>query len=323
VSPPLDTQDPYCFPMPLTTERPPKDGTLLFHYTTLDGMLGIFDSWSLWGTDVRFLNDFREFEHEKALLTRGASRALELVADEIASDPEQKLRRHIQGITRMLEPWPSEQVREAIYVACFCEDGDLLSQWRGYGTAGVSLGFLPEQLESLPRPPKPILTKQQVERGGVWLGDLDDSFRPRFVKVHYGDPKPEHFDEFAQSVVAEARRRVERTETGGLHGNVQTDFVALVARFKDPAFEEEREHRLVLNGSVHTSSLDRFRVGPLGPVPYAEIPVDLDQSLRWIVIGPPRASHDGREKAILRLLKHHDLDGLHDVNVSHSEIPFR
>ena len=64
----------YRLSMPLTTGGPPKDGSLLFHYTTLAGMLGIFDSWTLWATHVRYLNDFKEFANETNLLTHGERR---------------------------------------------------------------------------------------------------------------------------------------------------------------------------------------------------------------------------------------------------------
>ena len=63
--------------------------------------------------------------------------------------------------------------------------------------------------------------------------------------------------------------------------------MALAARFKDPAFRAEAEHRLVVNGSPFAYMLESFRAGPLGLVPYVEIPI-LRTSLRCIVIGPPR-----------------------------------
>ena len=40
--------------------RPP---TILFHYTTPTGLLGISSSKKIWATDIRFLNDKKEFQH--------------------------------------------------------------------------------------------------------------------------------------------------------------------------------------------------------------------------------------------------------------------
>jgi hypothetical protein len=220
----------------------------------------------------------------------------------------------------------SNEARGATYVACLCEDGDLLSQWRSYGKAGVSLGFSRDALATLPPLPNPTLPRRQIEAGAVWVGgpDKGDSFRPRLVKVLYGDPSPEHIDEFAQSVVEAARLLAAEAESGHqLQSKVETDGMALVAQFKDAAFEAEAEHRLVVNGSWASFALDRFRVGPLGLVPYVDIPVDLRACLRWIVIGPPRAAYDGREQAILRLLNRHHLDGSQPIWVSNSAVPFR
>jgi len=310
--------------MPLTAERPPED--LLFHYTTLDGLLGILETWNLWATDVRYLNDFREFANEADLLTRGEQRALELIAndpEEIAPDSVHEIRRHIQGMVFVMKH-KSNDARGGTYVACLCENGDLLSQWRGYGQAGVSLGFSRDALSTLPPLPNPPLPTRQIEEGAVWVGgaDMGDSFRPRLVKVLYGDPGPEHIDEFAQSLV-EAARLLAAEGGSGRQAKVETDAMALVAQFKDAAFEAEAEHRLVVNGSWASFALDRFRVGPLGIVPYVEIPVDLRTCLRWVVIGPPRAAYDGREQAVLRLLNRHQLDANRPIYVSNSEVPFR
>ena len=125
--------------------------------------------------------------------------ALELVADEIASDPDQKLRRHIMGMKFMLEPRSPEEQGSA-YVTCFCKDGDLLSQWRSYGSAGVALGFWRESLGSLP-PPKPTLRNSKSGRAQVQLTktDLGNRFHPRLIEVIYGDPWPEHVDQFAHT----------------------------------------------------------------------------------------------------------------------------
>ena len=37
--------------------------SVLFHYTTPIGLLGISQSKQIWATDLRFLNDKKEFQH--------------------------------------------------------------------------------------------------------------------------------------------------------------------------------------------------------------------------------------------------------------------
>jgi len=46
---------------------------------------------------------------------------------------------------------------ESVYICCFCQRGDLLSQWRGYGAngAGVSLSFDPAEFSYITGPDSP------------------------------------------------------------------------------------------------------------------------------------------------------------------------
>jgi hypothetical protein len=218
------------------------------------------------------------------------------------------------------------RIREGTYVTCFCELGDLLSQWRGYGNAGVSLGFSYEALDSLPPLPNPTLPKRETDKGAQWIGgpDMGEPFRPRLIKVDYGDLTSDAVETIAQALV-EAARQWTAGNFGdtNLRGAVEAVAMTTVAGFKDLAFKEEVEHRLVVHGSWATFALDHFRAGPLGPIPYVEIPIDLRACLRWIVIGPPEQRNDGREQAVMRLLNHHRLDTTRPVFVSHSKVPFR
>ena len=64
---------------------------------------------------------------------------------------------------------------------------------------------------------------------------------------------------------------------------------------------------------------DSFRVGPLGLIPYIEIPLNLSDTVHEIVIGPGGHS-DLRVTGIARLLRGLDLPGVH---VRVSSAPFR
>lgn len=107
----------------------------LYHYTTQRGLLSIARSKSLWATSVHRLADSSEF-----------SGARELAQVELAqarpSDPEltQRLKQALESIAGV-----------NLYVCCFSEDGDRLSQWRAYcrDGGGVSLGFDPIELRRL------------------------------------------------------------------------------------------------------------------------------------------------------------------------------
>src|SRR5712692_6378210 len=101
----------------------------LYHYTTADGLMGILRDRSMFGTHYRFLNDSLEIIWGKQLVARHIDEYIERV-----EDPARVALRQFQGA-------PIEQHWD-IYVACFCAEGNLLSQWRAYGkSGGYALAF--------------------------------------------------------------------------------------------------------------------------------------------------------------------------------------
>jgi Protein of unknown function (DUF2971) len=112
---------------------------LLHHYTTADGLKGIIEKNELWATSAYFLNDSAEITYGYGLLK-------EALDDWLAKNPrpEESL---TLGLARGLrksfgEDLLKRNIIQPIYLACFCEDDNLLSQWRTYGqSGGYSLGF--------------------------------------------------------------------------------------------------------------------------------------------------------------------------------------
>lgn len=112
----------------------------LFHYTTLNGLRGIIESRTLWLTKAAYLNDRSELKHAITLFQQEANRqATALLGDK--ADIGELLREAAHQLDSFQET--------NICLASFCEDGDLLSQWRGYGSSGsgVALGFSGQALE--------------------------------------------------------------------------------------------------------------------------------------------------------------------------------
>lgn len=111
---------------------PPED--LLYHYTDITGLKGIIEHDELWATHYGFVNDLTEFVYTQNVL-------------------------HSDIITRLPHPNPhvgavlnailsaDDFVGGAIeiFIACFCETADLLSQWRSYSGrgGGFAIGLKP------------------------------------------------------------------------------------------------------------------------------------------------------------------------------------
>jgi len=120
-------------------DDPPRmvDAPILHHYTDAFGVHGIVSSNCLWATATQFSNDLSEIEYAVS------------IAGEIIEE--------MWGSKKTKSPWEELLVGHLVqlfatplhtfgqpFIVSFCEDGDLLSQWRAYGRmSGFSLAFSP------------------------------------------------------------------------------------------------------------------------------------------------------------------------------------
>ena len=113
--------------------------TPLFHYTSGENLISIVKTDELWSTQIGCLNDTAEIRYalggllerirqRRAALQNPALEPLLRRLDEALSDPQ-------------LETAP-------VFVACFSEQNDDLSQWRAYsgGEGGYAIRFDPLKL---------------------------------------------------------------------------------------------------------------------------------------------------------------------------------
>lgn len=105
----------------------------LYHYTSMSGLTGIIEKGVIWASDARYMNDATERRYARDLIDRVTFETL----DELA--PPEILER-VHRYEGMNDPFVAGIDP---YIICFCENGDLLSQWRAYSDAasGVSIGF--------------------------------------------------------------------------------------------------------------------------------------------------------------------------------------
>lgn len=282
---------------------------VIYHYTTAQGVLGILSEGALHATDIRHLNDRSELEIAWSRL-QDAVEARLAVLDDPARAPF-----GLSVLHSALQDYANE-TQFGPFIVSFCEEGDLLSQWRGYGQGGYALGFATDALREIEAlPPTDRL-------GGPPLPDSQGA-TVDLVQVGYEDSTHRYM---VESLVADAE--------AGFPGNYPDLFVATfkrLASLKDPGFSEEREWRLMTMpwaGQV----LESFRARPSGAiVPYVPIPFDVRSALCDVVIGPGTYPHvapplgqqdswPGGRDAVHRLLARHGIAG---VSPRFSAIPFR
>jgi hypothetical protein len=117
-----------------------KEGALLlYHYTKLSGLVGIVKHHDLWLTHSRYSNDAEEIIHGTAI-------ARKVIDDYLATKRLHPL--YLQELARLTSK------EEGVYICCFCERDNLLSQWRGYAAngIGVSLQFAPSEFAAVSGP---------------------------------------------------------------------------------------------------------------------------------------------------------------------------
>jgi Protein of unknown function (DUF2971) len=241
------------------TFSPKGTPTRLYHYTNAHGLLGILKSKALWATDVHLLNDRWELTYGHDFIQR------------FLEERNTKL----SGI--FTDKMPPDKHEASLYSTCFCENGDLLSQWRGYsGKAdGYSIAF---DFDAIKATPNVILFKilyradEQLRMIASYFEELEGVFTGMDLPTEQG--------------------------TNLLRTALDT-FWGLALRFKHPSFEEESEWR-ILAGAVSKFE-ENFRVSGGHVLPYVEIPYN-PAGLTEVCQGPG-AYRDSSRTALERCLK--------------------
>ncbi|OGL42611.1 MAG: hypothetical protein A2042_05910 [Candidatus Schekmanbacteria bacterium GWA2_38_11] len=99
----------------------------LYHYTTAEGLIGILNSTSFWMTNLRYMNDLSELQYSVDLIEN----IIEAKISEFASNVI--LKEFFNRIRNTFSPFGGDA---EVFAVCFCEQGNLLSQWRAYGGRG-------------------------------------------------------------------------------------------------------------------------------------------------------------------------------------------
>jgi len=276
-------------------EPPPS----LFHYTTLQGAYGIITSKQLWLTKIQHLNDLTELRHAIALfreMVQYWDRAI--TADE---------REFIDRVAHQLGSFAETN----ICVASFCEDGDLLSQWRGYsaGATGVTIGFSRAYLKSLTN--KGFLN--------CWKCMYEPSEHRTIIR------------ELVQMALNCFRMRetlpdeaAKATFVNNIIGYFNTTFLRVAPVLKDPHFREEKEWRIITTPQKSThASFDVIMAGSrLLPIFRLEFPASEDPEFNvfdCLRIGPS-ANSSLVSNALFTLLIKHDYKR---CSIMRSTAPYR
>jgi len=245
----------------------------VFHYTSIDGLLGITKSSSIWGTNILYLNDASEFSYANTLLSNEIATFCETNPD-FKKDKSwgyfffESLENNINKLL------PSEHFSS--YVCSFSEESDLLSQWRGYckNSSGYSLGFKLSSLQSWMKKAgfaiKPCIYEERKQIDAI--AKLLRKASGRFVLEVGREGK--NWDAKSKYIAAD----------------IVVEYIQLAPFLKHPKFEEEHEWRIVANlKTEYVKDWIKFRSGSTMIIPYIEIPLPIEAEslvMDEVFIGP-------------------------------------
>lgn len=274
---------------------------LLYHYTNQAGLIGILRYKNLWATRIHYLNDADEFWHTM----KTAHHAIRVRIDN-ETDSLKKLQ-----LEDLLGDFDLIAGVETC-VTSFSEDGDSLSQWRGYAKdePGFALGF---DADALKRIAKGLNTRfeQCIYKSAEQAQKVEEIITETLAK-DFG-PFPN------RGMTVQNGAPVMNTDPCGKFAN---RLLGIAALHKHPAFFEESEWRFVYH--PHSSPLPvKHRPGKSMLIPYVELDVLLDGSLsclKEIIIGPcPHHELSGYSLRALLNAEHIS----HRVEIKPSTAPYR
>lgn len=287
----------------------------LYHYTSVDALLGMMKvqdrgrKQELRATHYAYLNDYSEIRHGLNVIRADSARWVDSIT--FGAEDEDFQLRGKHALKWLRDDFP---LSYQLFVSCFSERGNLLSQWRAYTrpNKGVSLRFDRQQLESF------------MASHGFTLN------RCEYIPEHQQGANNYHFMSLMVSAAKDADATAGRPSAASnpeRYYDVFNTFTHKILRtavsIKHPAFDEEREWRFVSKdlSSEELNQRVQFREGASSVIPYLALCAGNGEQLplNGIAVGPTPFVQQSIE-ALKTLLS---VAGRSDIPVSDSGVPFR
>lgn len=282
----------------LYVESPSQD---LYHYTSIDGLLGIVKDKSLWATEIKYLNDSKEFSYFVDLMSEKARFMIDRGGEfEVA-------------VATQIQSWINDWFIDGalIFTTSFTERGNVLSQWRGYCEhgKGVSLGFDASEISSC------------AQRSSFKLGRcIYDRERHRTLADQVVTRLIDAAAKNGQDLNFHPSQRYYSTFQAAA-----SDIIQIAVLMKHPAFEEEKEWRCV--SEPITNYVDapiEYRSGRVSLIPFIRFPLPVVNNalaVQTAIVGPspnPELAFNG----ISRFLSKYTKTG-RTLRIVACQIPYR
>ena len=272
---------------------------LLYHYASLEGFEKIIHSKKLWASELHYLNDASEIRHFGNLVIDEARRrrAAEASNTEVLSQ---------------LIAWTTDRINRGplVFASSFSENGNLLSQWRGYcpNGVGVSLGFDPKELAST------VCESGYMLRKCIYDSAAKVQIVTKFVDIVQSSCEhPVNVEKYHPT-----------QKYYGTFYSLEDEFLNLAPEIKHHSFGEENEWRLVSKAQHDYVKPDIcYRASRDTLVPYMELNLpknpDGALSLKHVWVGPNPNPNLTMDSVNMFLSK----QGIRPTFVEYCQIPYR
>jgi len=282
----------------LFASKPPES---IFHYTDFNGMSGIVESKSLWLTKLSYLNDKSELKYA---IDRFKFTA-EIRASKINNSEKKEF---LESTSKNLNNLENTN----ICVASFCEDGDLLSQWRSYGNdgSGVAIEFNANALNKLSNTGLMNLWKcvYSEQDQHLIVDGLVDILLNSFDVVYKSKEINENWEATKKDI----------------QGYFNTTFLRVAPVIKNSHFREEKEWRLITVSRPFTDENWYARVSNQRVSEYYKLNFDLIDAANYyfiqgVTVGPTNEPWMKADAIGVLLRK----NGFKHKHMHVSQIPYR
>jgi len=278
----------------------------LFHYTSIQGLIGILTDRKIWATNISHLNDKQElfeardmFREAVKMLRESLDRSPKYAIPPPNSEEDVRI-----SFLDTLNVFLNLAEKVSIFVCSFSETGDQLSQWRGYcpNAYGFSIGFNYTQLKNQARRQRFLLKKCVYEK----------SQQKKIV------------DEYVQNRIVPRLSDLADESKRGMNGwTTFLEIFEILPTIKNEHFAEESEWRLISSAFGVPEDTMKFRPGRTAIIPYCEFELaEKGKALpvERINIGPTPNKDESLLSLKTLLSKEHMEE---TVKINHSAIPYR
>ena len=305
---------------------------------------------ALWATDFRYLNDARELNYAWKPFVKSLKRRSSELGEYSEAYAAQLRALKLMGAVDLLG------LDDSVYVACFTELKDALSQWSRYGANGygIALGFDSEAIRSLDVPQFYHSNEGDLIDATAQAHFDNGAYETRPLTAKGFLRKVGYGKKYRDQVVTGLLQNVE--QNGGKNGSASLDhktgnsvfqtsaWIYRIALAKHKSFSDEKEHRITVTEHLGGRSLGqlnalsslgspfadlaraplvtpdvRFRSGgPMMFKPYVVLSFS-PAALVKVVTGPS-IKHQLVKATIRRIL---DRNGFRHTEISSSKLPYQ